>query len=238
MTTSLPLMMSFKTPVYVNINAVWGPLDQVPGFSKLCRQRSPSVTSGAPPLILFWKKASNMTDTAQFRKAIQRLPLLGIQKGKSFPLDVLFIFYPQKDQCLSFYLKTLLSQPSFFLFLLPPITGSLLESHPSTDFLSSPSCTPHCNLLYFPASPSSPASPLSSCWLCMLPYSGLCRGRLERLRCSGGDWQCSRHHTQPGRKTSVCRTLSFPLPALQLLLPLSFFPSFTSFLLPYLPVLN
>lgn len=102
-----------------------------------------------------------MTDTARFRKAIQGLPLLGIQKGKSFPLDVLFIFYPQKDQCLSFYLKTLLSQPSFFLFLLPPITGPLLESHPSTDFLSSPSCTPHCNLLYFPASPSSPASPPS-----------------------------------------------------------------------------
>lgn len=65
--------------------------------------------------------------------------------------------------------------------------------------------------------------PISSCWLCMLPYSGLCRGRLERLRCSGGDWQCSRHHTQPGRKTSVCTTLSFPLPALPVLLPLAFF---------------
>ncbi|XP_062282956.1 voltage-dependent L-type calcium channel subunit alpha-1D isoform X3 [Scomber scombrus] len=44
--------------------------------------------------------------------------------------------------------------------------------------------------------------PPFSCWLYMLPHSGLCRRRLERLRCSCGDWQCNRHHTQPGRKTS------------------------------------
>lgn len=76
--------------------------------------------------------------------------------------------------------------------------------------------------------------PLSSCWLYMLPYSGLCRGRLERLRCSGGDWQCSRHHTQPGRKILVYKTLSPPLPALPLLWPLSFF-SFLDIFPPSLP---
>lgn len=52
--------------------------------------------------------------------------------------------------------------------------------------------------------PSVPLlSPLSSRWLCMLPCSGLRRGPLERLRRSGGDRQCSRHHTQPGR-TTLC----------------------------------
>lgn len=41
----------------------------------------------------------------------------------------------------------------------------------------------------------------------MLPCSGLCRGRLERLRRSGGDRQRGRHHPQPGRERPRPRLL-------------------------------
>lgn len=57
---------------------------------------------------------------------------------------------------------------------------------------------------------SCPPPLLFSHWLCMLPYSGLCRGPLERLRRSGGDRQCSRHHTQPGRTTSCMYNSDVP----------------------------
>lgn len=89
--------------------------------------------------------------------------------------------------------------------------------------------------LILPYIPLLSCLPLSSCWLCMLPHSGLCRGRLERLRCSGGDWQCSRHHTQPGRKivsvyNSVITSSCSPTATLLFFLPshLSSFPSFLS----------
>lgn len=65
------------------------------------------------------------------------------------------------------------------------------------------SSTPFSCSSHLCSSPLAHAPPLSSHWLCILPYSGLCRGPLERLRRSGGDRQCSRHHTQPGR-TTLC----------------------------------